>query len=171
VFPPPSPAAAHPGYVYPPGKCPEADPRPATLPFRPGRPAPQGYFLEEHVRRGPVIAGAIVLGVPYALGLSIAAGDNFSNQTGWLAVPALGPWITLATRENCATSPDDGGCPSDSGVRTVLVLDALMQATGATLLIWGLSSPHKRYVRDDVSLQLVPTQFRGGYGLGAVGTF
>lgn len=56
-------------------------------------------------------------------------------------------------------------------MRALLVLDALTQATGAGLLVWGLSSPHRRYVRDDYALRIAPTSVRGGYALSAFGTF
>lgn len=121
-----------------------------------------------------------MFGVPYALGLSVAGGDDFQNQTGWLAVPVIGPWVTLAARDRCDASVtyDDtfdtfeSTCDEERTIRTLLVMDALMQVTGATLLVWGLTSKTKRYVRDDVSLQVLPTHVgRSGYGLGAVGTF
>lgn len=132
------------------------------------------------MRRGPIIAGAILFAVPYALGLSFAGGDGFSNQTGWLALPIVGPWITLAARERCDDTPtyDDtfdrfeSPCDGERTLRTLLVMDSLMQATGAALLLWGTLSKTKQYVRDDVTVQLVPTQLgRSGYGLGAVGSF
>ncbi|NLE86033.1 MAG: hypothetical protein GX607_06505 [Myxococcales bacterium] len=174
----PPPPYGYPPYGYPPPPDCAADPRPATLPYREGRPAPPGYYYEERMRRGPIIAGAILLGVPYALGLSFAGGDSFSNQTGWLALPVAGPWITLAARERCdETQVYDhdilaSPCSEERTVRTLLVVDALMQATGTALLLWGTLSKTKEYVRDDVSVQLVPTQLgRSGYGLGAVGSF
>jgi hypothetical protein len=56
-------------------------------------------------------------------------------------------------------------------MRTVLVFDGLMQATGAVLFIWGVSSKKKSYVRDDIALSLRPARVGSGYGVGAVGTF
>jgi hypothetical protein len=122
-----------------------------------------------------LIAGPVILGVPYVLGLTVASSENFPNSTGWLVVPALGPWITLAARHRSGSCSNDtfGNCSSgslddslDSTTRTFLILDGLAQATGAILFIYGLSSTKKVMARDFVgSLQLTPSQIgRTGYG-------
>lgn len=163
-----------PGYYPPPGQPPApTDDRPKYLPYREGEPAPTGYYLEERARRGPIIAGAIVFGIPYALGLSIAAGADFDNQSGYLAIPVAGPWITMAARDECDDDPNDYDidCAGDSTLRTFLVLDGLMQATGAALFIWGVTSKTHRYVRNDVGLRLSPARVGKGYGFAAVGWF
>lgn len=168
VYGAPQPYGAPPPSSYPPPPPPEG---PRYLPFESGQPVPPGYYVQESVRKGPVIAGAIVLGIPYVIGLSVASGNNFEGSTGWLVIPAIGPWIALGTRENDCT---DGSfdCTTDSAERTLLTLDGLMQTTGAVLLIWGLSSSSKRLVRNDiVELTVTPTLVGSGYGLGAVGTF
>lgn len=165
----PPPAYPPPPYGYPPPPKP-----PKYLPYHEGQNIPQGYYLEDRMRRGPLIAGIIVLAIPYGLGLSVAGGDNFSNQTGWLALPVLGPWVEMAERHNtCPTATTlDSSCGDDAAVRTLLVLDGLMQATGAGLLIWGASSHTRRLVREDAArIEILPAQVGSGYGIGALGTF
>jgi len=166
-YPPP-----YPGYApYPPsgyGYQPQEPPR--TLHYEEGQPIPQGYYLEEGVRRGPIIAGIIVLAVPYALGFSVASALNFEDSTAWLVVPVVGPWITLATREDVC-DPDSTYCDDDRAIRTLLVLDGLVQGTGAALLLWGMTSKTKRLVRQDAALQIGPRRVGTGYGIGAAARF
>jgi hypothetical protein len=115
-----------------------------------------------------LIAGPIVLGVPWALGLLFASAANYENSSGWLVVPALGPWITLASRHrsNCSNSFDscvDTGL--DSMVQTTLVLDGLMQGAGAAMLIAGIASPKKVLARNIGRFTLTPAHIgRTGYG-------
>jgi hypothetical protein len=170
------PPGQYPPGQYPPGQYPPPPPPepdlPKYKPYRDGQPAPDGYTLEERLKKGPVFAGSIVLGVPYVIGLSVASSNNFENETGWLVVPAIGPWIALATREDCV--PDDFNfCDEeDSAIRTLLTLDGLMQTTGTILLIYGLASTSRRYVRNDVaSFTITPARIGTGYGFGAYGTF
>ena len=70
-------------------------------------------------------------------------------------------------------SLSDLGCEvSDAMVRTYLVLDAIGQVTGATLLITGLSLTRRRLLRDDIAgVTVTPMPVGSGYGLGAFGTF
>jgi len=142
-----------------------------------GGPVPAGYHVEEQSRRGPIIAGAVVIGSAYALGLAVASTENFPNSTGWLVVPVLGPWITLASRHRQVPSCSEFGCDStsddDNTTRTMLILDGLTQATGTILLAYGLSSSRKVIARDFVgSLQFVPGEVgRGGVGGFVLGQF
>ena len=146
--------------------------------YREGDPIPPGYRLEETVRKGPIIAGAIVLGVPYVIGLSVASQRGFENESHWLAVPGLGPWMTLAARDGCdddrsSNDEDDdlADCVGDVLLGTVLTLDGLMQATGSVLLIVGLTSKKEVLVREDLALTVRPIRIGRGHGLGISGTF
>lgn len=172
-YPPPPPGYA---YAYPTAPRP-----PESVPYD-GGAVPQGYHLEERPRRGPVIAGVVVLSSAYALGLIAGSADNFPNESGWLVVPVLGPWITLATRhqeQDCSFNTNgtiSGDCVSsddNNTTRTVLVLDGLTQATGAALLIYGLASPKKVVARDFVgSLEFTPAQMgKSGFGGFVMGKF
>jgi hypothetical protein len=144
------------------------------LPYEEGDPIPQGYRLIEQKRRGLIIGGSIVTGVPWALSLTAATSSNFDNKSGFLVVPVLGPWLMLL-----AGGAKDGECGSDdfcsgdkSGTRAVLVLDGLAQTAGAVMFVAGIAIPRKRLVRADVTVGVTPTPLgRDGYGLSAVGTF
>ncbi len=169
-YPPPG---AYPGYPPPGAYPPPAKPPPKELAYHEGMTIPQGYHLESTVRRGPVIAGAIVLGVPYVAGMATAAAANYANSSAWLAIPVAGPWLTLGIR-NHTCPKNDAGC--DAGeflARFFLVLDAIMQTTGGALFIWGVADKKERLVRDDVVriIGVAPTRIGSGYGVGLLGSF
>ena len=170
-YPAPAYAPPPPGYMYAPAPVLRA---PDNVPYE-GGPIPAGYHLEDRPRRGLVIGGAVILGVPYVLGLSIASGQDFPNKTSWLVVPGLGPWITLAARHRsgCAVSDSCSGDALDNVTRTFLVLDALMQTAGAVMFIAGIASPRTVIARDFVGrLRLAPTSIgQTGYGARVIGTF
>jgi hypothetical protein len=131
---------------------------------------PAGYHVEERARKGMIIAGSVVLGVPWILGVTIASGYDFENKSGWLVVPALGPWITIAARDQDTICSYAGtsitNCPEDNSVRTMLILDGLTQAAGAIMLVYGLASPKKVITRDFMgSLHFTPARLgKLGYG-------
>ncbi|WP_437739291.1 hypothetical protein WME73_27010 [Sorangium sp. So ce302] len=138
---------------------------PKVLPWREGEPVPPGYHPETRVRKGLVISGSIVFGTVY-LFTAIGGGDAvYRGSPGYAAlfVPCAGPFITLAT-----TRQDD--------LETMaLVLDGLVQITGAALLVPGLLVPRRVLVRDDVNQPFVlPAPMALGpssAGLGLVGRF
>src|SRR6185369_16285824 len=166
--PPPGYAYAYPpppGYAY---SYPKALRPPESASYN-GGPVPQGYHLEERPRRGLIIGGALTLGIPWMLGITVASTDDFTNQSGWLIVPALGPWITIATRKTdrtCDYISNTNNCHDDNTVRTLLILDGLTQAAGTIMLIAGLSSTKKVIARDFVStLHFTPAPIgKLGYG-------
>lgn len=135
---------------------------------------PPGYRLVERSRTGLIVAGAIVVGVPYVIGLSFATRSNGSNGAAWLLVPGIGPWLAIgARRDACDRANVDGSlaCAADVLATTGLVFDGLIQTTGAVLLIVGLTVPKKVLVRQDVAAKLKLAPVGSGYGLAAVGTF
>ncbi len=105
--------------------------------------------------------------------MTAATGADFDNKSGFLLVPALGPWLSLLAGAGKNRDCGSEFCNADrSGLRAMLVLDGLVQSAGAAMFILGIAVPRKRLVREDVTLGLVPTTLgRDGYGLGAVGTF
>jgi hypothetical protein len=148
------------------------------LPYEDGDPIPQGYRLREQPRRGLVIGGSLMTGVPWVFSVTGAVGADFEDNSGFLLLPAVGPWLMLATggakdRDCPSTSSIDDYCDGDrSALRSILVLDGLVQTGGTIMFILGLKYPRKRLVRDDVTVSLAPTPLgRDGYGLGALGTF
>jgi hypothetical protein len=153
-----------------------------------GRPIPAGYHLETRVRKGLVVSGPIIFGVPYLLSMSVAASSQYEPDR-WLYAPVFGPFVDLATRsDQCNPNvPSTGStntvvCAGDSGARFFLMLDGLMQTAGATMLILGLALPQHLLVRDDApytgqnrshfAWAVRPYSVgRSAYGLGVVGTF
>jgi len=173
---------APPGYVLVPAGSayytPVAPRRAASrdLPYSEGEPIPPGYHLEEHVRKGLVIGGAVTTGTLWMFSATAAVGDDFNHKTGYLMVPALGPWLMLAAgggRDNCSTDyMGRSTCSIDAGVRALLFLDGVVQTAGAVMFAFGIGYPSKRLVPNNMNLSLAPMNLgKDGYGLGAVGTF
>ncbi len=143
--------------------------------------APAGYEYEEHTPAAPIVVGGLMLAIPYATGLGIAGAEDFANGSGWLAVPAVGPWLALLSRENpCDTAKDAqefnsdvGHCVAEPFVRGMLVLDGVLQATGTVVMIVGASSSEKRLVpnRSPRVVAMPQPVGRSGYGVGVVGSF
>ncbi len=75
-----------------------------------------------------VISGAALFGVFYAGALALA----IRFDEGELAVPVLGPLIDLHRCRECTASA------VEQGVVAGLVLDALLQAAGASLFVVGM---------------------------------
>lgn len=128
-----------------------------------------------------LVVGAILVGLPYATGLGIGASEGFDNGSAWLAAPAIGPWLALSGRRDpCADSQqkkefdsDVGKCVAEPMVRGMLVLDGVLQATGAVMMLVGASSggtPKPR--REARAVVAAPTPMgRDGYGLALAGAF
>jgi hypothetical protein len=146
------------------------------LPYEEGEPIPTGYRVVKQSRRGLVIAGSIVGGIGYGFAVLGATGDDFNHKSGALLVPVLGPWLMMALGgakdEACNSNYTYDNCGSRSGLRTALVLDGMMQAAGAAMLIVGIAVPKTRLIRKDVTVSMLPMPLgKDGYGLGAVGQF
>ena len=144
------------------------------LPYEEGDTIPDGYRLRTQPRRGLIVAGSIVTGVPWMISVTSAVGADFDDKSGFLLVPVVGPWLMLlaggASDDHCDPLSDCRG--QQSAERSLIVFDGLMQTAGAAMFIAGIAFPRKRLVRKDVTVSLVPAQLgREGYGLGAVGTF
>jgi hypothetical protein len=183
-YPPPGYGYPPPGYgypppgAYPPGYYPPAAQQPPAVnpsKWQEGDRVPPGYHVEERARRGMIIGGAITLGVPYIIGLSFASDADFENSSGWLAVPALGPWLMMAFREDqCDDSIDRADdCLSDGALRFFLTLDGLAQTAGAILLLVGIVDTKPRLIADEgARIVVTPTRVGStGYGLGLQGNF
>jgi hypothetical protein len=145
-YPPPPPGYGYPAYGY------QRRP-PDSVPYQGGQ-IPAGYHLEERPRKGLIISGALLTGIPWAIGLAGVSSANFPNHSGWLVVPALGPWLTLATRHDshCTYYGDGSDVCFDNDLnglaRTALVFDGLLQTAGAVLFIVGISSKNQVLARD-----------------------
>jgi len=156
-----------------------------------GRPVPPGYHLETRPRKGLVVSGPIIFGIPYVLSASVGASSRFDPDR-WLYVPVVGPFADLGARGSQCTrntfvvsagvTNTTENCIDDSGARFFLMLDGLMQTAGATMLILGLALPSHLLVRDDAPYAAAApakggwtlrplTMGRSGYGVGVDGSF
>ncbi len=171
---PPAPA----GYRYvrlTATRAPAAPPVPEPT-YEDGDPIPPGYRVREQPRRGLVTAGYIVTLIPYGISAMAAMSADFQNQSGYLLLPFVGPWMTIGRRSyaDCGTNEsarENGTCVLDILVVIGLGMDGIMQVAGGTLLLTGYLATTRRLVRNDVSLTLRPQVIGTGYGLGASGTF
>lgn len=86
---------------------------------------------EAHPHRKPklryVISGAVLLGFFYTAAAALAI--RFEEPE--LSVPVLGPLIGLRRCSGCTASP------VEQGIVAGMVLDSVLQAAGATLLLVG----------------------------------
>lgn len=176
-----------PGYG-PPGYAEGWRAQPMEMRYVEGRPIPAGYHVETRARKGLIVSGSIIFGIPYLLSMSVAASSRHQPDR-WLYAPVVGPFINLATRaDDCNPNGTSSGvsttvtCTGDSGVRFFLMMDGLMQTAGATLFVLGLALPQTLLVRDDAPyVGKKGSQFawtvspyavgRSGYGLGVIGIF
>jgi len=147
------------------------------LPYEEGRPIPRGYHVVRQVRKGLIIPGSIVTGVLWGLSLTGAVAADWDNSSGFLVIPGLGPWLMLiagGASNHCSsgqTQPYYSYCDDNSGLRSVLVLDALGQTAGVALFVSGLAFQRTRVLRNDVTVSLAPIAQPGTHGLALVGTF
>jgi hypothetical protein len=130
-----------------------------------GNPIPWGYHREERARKGEIISGAILFGVPWlysaffaSLGADLSNGG--SNDLAALYVPVLGPFIEMTQT-------------SSSSAHFILALDGVAQGVGAALFFHGLSSPRPLLVRNDLaSFMITPTPLgKDGTGVAMMGRF
>jgi len=161
---------APPGYNPYPAVPPAPVAGPWKMPYEDGQPIPPGYRVEERVRTGAIVGGALALGIPYLIGLTIASADNFQDNTRWLMVPVAGPWLMIAAHKDPACDPNTDICIEQSFntvVRFYLALDGIAQAAGTVLLIWGLHG-RKILVRDGFASNVYVTPQITAQGGGAV---
>jgi hypothetical protein len=135
-----------------------------------GEPIPPGYHPAQRMRTGPIIGGAVTLGVLYFISALVAAGyqdwanaHNESNPAAGLFIPTVGPFITITQ--------------SSSAMADVfLVIDGAAQSAGAILLVYGLTSPRTVLMRDNPigRPMILPKPMllgKDGAGVGLVGSF
>lgn len=163
--------AFDPSKPLPPGMQP-----PPEYPYTEGHLLPEGYHIEERPKRGLLVAGYLVTGIPYGLGLLVGAAKRFDNEMHWLVVPFAGPWLTFAFRHRACneigeTAFDSPHCVFDRMSEWLLIADGVVQAAGGTLLLIGYTSTSPFAVRDGASLSVGPVLVGSGAGAGAFGTW
>ena len=150
---------------------------PPTLPYREGQPIPHGYRLEEKPIKGLVVAGYVVTGVPYGIGLLAASGAEFRNESAWLGVPFVGPWLTLGFRDYvCEEHRRDDNeesleCLGEVFLTMGLIVDGIMQTTGGVLLLVGYTATKQKLVLEENALWIRPMRVGSGGGLAIEGLF
>jgi hypothetical protein len=124
------------------------------------QPIPMGYHAETRVRKGLIISGAVMLGVAYlysaltaAIGADIYRGSGQNNPVAALFVPVAGPFIEI-------------GYSGSATGNVLLVIDGLLQASGAAMIIGGIAAPKMVLVRNDLgSMSLTPLSVPHGTGM------
>lgn len=149
---------------------------PARYRYVEGTPLPEGYHLESRANRGLVIGGAATFGIPYLIGTFGTLSVMGDGNTGWLAIPVLGPWLTLANRRtSCGEigEPSPGGfeCFSDEAGNGLLIASGVLQALGTAMIAIGLVHTKEYAVADYAKWHVTPVATpKGDYGLVVSGT-
>jgi hypothetical protein len=156
---------------YPPQ--PYYPPAPAAAPA----PPPPKRLVAEHIitepRYGLVAGGAVLFPLAYLAPLIIAGATDFENESEWLAIPLLGPLITMGERnwdEDCPDSDNncsDNGRAND-GIGVGLTFSALLQLGGAVMFITGLAVQRTRVEK---IYAIVPLVTDDTVGVGMMGRF
>ncbi len=105
--------------------------------------------------------------IPYAAGLVAAAGYGFPAGTGWLAVPIVGPFIAMGSRdidcdldrlqydpsvelkdleEKCLDSAID-----EVTIVALLTISGILQISGGVMTTVGLGTSESQLVRTDLA--------------------
>ena len=125
-------------------------------------PPPAGYTTMLRTRKGYVIAGSLVLGLPYVESALIAAffASAHSDAARTLLIPVAGPFVTLSQ--------------TDYGpAKLFLVGLGTAQIVGAVLLYSSLTTKRRVFVRDDLvhTVSLAPIVAPGTAGMALAGRF
>jgi hypothetical protein len=149
-----------PGFLETPGLWPR------KIPYDEGQSPPLGYRVGGEARRGMWVTGLSIFASTYGMTALIGGGIVAEEEeTGaWLLLPVVGP-MGFAAQD---------GLDDADGRRTFAAMTLLSgaQAAGLTLLIVGLATERKVFIRNDVasrapSLSFVPTPT----GAAIVGSF
>jgi hypothetical protein len=160
-----------------PGRRAAAPDAPPLLPYREGLPVPNGYAVVDRPATGLVAAGLVGLGITYAAAVLVAASQGFENGTGLLAVPVIGPYAAIATREyDCEVDTVSAAksCTADeTQIVTLMAVDGLAQTAAVLVAVAGLVSTKKELVRSDLLEVTVtpPVSARAGWNFGVRGAF
>jgi hypothetical protein len=134
------------------------DARPPILPYREGYPVPPGYEVVKRPATGLLAGGLVGLSIAYTGGVVFAAVNGFKNGTGWLAVPIVGPWGAIGSRnyETCRTRTvaEAKACVRNAvkevQVITFFAVDGLGQLAGGLVTLAGVVSSKEELVRSDL---------------------
>jgi hypothetical protein len=146
--------------------------RPEPISWRPDVPPPDGYHVEERTPRW-VVEGLLLAGIPWVTSIAAAAFAGGNNESGWMALPLAGPWVTMATRTYGCADPTFICYQAYLDVVVVmgLLADGIMQGVGVTMIVVGARKTETVIVPDEQSIRVAPMRIGSGYGGGVVGTF
>jgi hypothetical protein len=158
------------GQPLPPGMRP-----PLRYRYIEGTPLPEGYHIEERANRGLVGGGAALIAVPYFIGALGALSVQGDGNSGYLAIPILGPWLTLGNRESSCGEigePSPGGfdCFMDQAGSGLLITSGVMQALGTGMIVLGLVNTREYAVADYATVRFTPVATPSSGGLVVSGT-
>jgi len=131
------------------------------------RPAPDGYTEVQRRRKGMLIGGGITFGVSYGIAVLVAAGgdddarrNGGENQFAAMWIPVLGPLLQIGNTET-------------SEGKVVLLGMGGAEALGATMLLIGMTSTKRVFMRNDLvgSLHVAPMAGHGSSGVVLSGQF
>jgi hypothetical protein len=126
---------------------------------------PPGHHVERHSRRGWVLAGSIVMGALYGLGVASSSNQDSSSPSKWLYLPVLGPWIALGALGSydeaaCDRQVSEGKiCPSKGGAKSAYTILGVGQLAGLGMIVGGVLVKTTEIVPDAVAkhdINLVP---------------
>lgn len=135
-----------------------------------GEPIPAGYHPVERLRKGLIIGGAVTFGSLYLISLFVAAAGSDSTEPGQsnteaaMWIPVAGPFVQMAHTDSATGN-------------LFLAIDGLAQAAGVTMLAFGLFSPTKVLIRNDLAgknalkLSVAPILAKNMSGFGLTGSF
>jgi hypothetical protein len=152
--------------VMPPGFLETPGLWPRKIPYDEDRSAPFGYREGTEPRRGMWVTGLSIFASTYGLSALIGGAIVAEEEEagGWLLLPVIGP-MGFAAQDGLDDADDRRGFAA-------MTLLSGAQAAGLTLLIVGLATERKVFLRNDVassglSLTIAPTPS----GAAVVGTF
>jgi hypothetical protein len=94
------------------------------------------------------VAGALTLGVPYLISLTVGGASRYPGDR-WLLLPVIGPVgaLTYGMR-GCDSDTDFSRCTGNILIVVGLAFDLAAQTAGAILLTMGFVFPKKQWVND-----------------------
>jgi hypothetical protein len=145
--------------------------------YTPGTLLPKGYHIEERPRRGFLITGYLVAGIPYGAGLLTAAATGFSNESHYLVLPIVGPWLSLGLDNDSecglmqGRSSEDPSTACDLQIAgdALLLSDGILQMIGGTFVVLGYTLTRPYAVRDEAWYAVMPSPVGSGYGFALFG--
>jgi len=126
-------------------------------------------------------SGAVMLAISYGTAAVVGGASTLSTDRD-LLIPVVGPWVDLAERPHCGSSPGERSCDGETAAKVMIGIDGVFQGLGALQMVGAFIWPGHRTVTTTTTttakalkpelLRVGPTKVGAyGYGLGAIGTF